>query len=226
MFRKKFLFILILLIISIGCSVACFGRMIEKKLSFYVEEEVNRVSNVLIREVLNKEFLNELDMSNLFLIKRNDNMIEDINFDTVKINQILGEINDKVIYYFNEFDKGRIDDFYDSTLFKKYDNGVYLDISLGVIFKNPIIYNIGPKIPIKLLFSGDVKSNLVTSVKEYGINTILLEIDVEIIVTEKIIFPFSNKYVSIMFDFPLVIEIISGKVPDGYIINEKFDIIE
>lgn len=227
MLKKNKVVILFLLIFFISYFVSYLGRLIEKKLTFYVEEEVNRVSNILIREVLNQDFLNELDMYNLFRIEHDkNNVIENINFDMNKVNKILGDINDKIIYYFDRFDRGEIENLYEASLFKKNKDCIYLDISLGVIFKNPILYNIGPKIPIKLLFSGDVESNLITSVKEYGINMILLEVDVEISVSEKIIFPFTNKYVKVLFNFPLIIEIISGKVPDYYINNEKFDIIE
>lgn len=199
----------------------------EKKLSFYVEEEVNKVSKILIRDILDKEFLKQLDMIDLFEIQRNsNNEIEMINFNTIKINEILGIVNDEVIYYFDEFDKGNMDLIYDSRLFERYDEGMYLSVPLGSILKNPIINSIGPKIPVKLFFSGDVESNVVTSVKQYGINSILLEIDIEIVVTEKIIFPFSSKYVDVILEVPLIIELISGKVPESYLNNEKFGIIE
>lgn len=54
----------------------------------------------------------------------------------------------------------------------------------------------------------------------------LLEMSIEIIVKEKVAFPFSSDYVDVSLTLPLVIELISGKVPENYLNNEKFDIIE
>ena len=196
-------------------------------MSCYIEEEVNKVAKILIREVLDENFLNTLSLEQLFNIKKNiNNEIEMIDLNTSKVNGILGKINNEIIYYFAEFEKGNIDLIYEARLIKKYDNGMYLSVPLGVIFKNPIIVSIGPSIPVKLLFSGDVESNINTSIKQYGINNVLLEIYVEINVQEKIIFPFSSKYVDICFELPLVIELISGKVPESYLNSDKFDIIE
>ena len=49
---------------------------------------------------------------------------------------------------------------------------------------------------------------------------------IEIVVKEKVAFPFSSEYIDVFLNLPLVIELISGKVPENYLNNEKFDIIE
>lgn len=227
MFKKKIIIVSFFLIISITISIAFLGRLVERKMSKYVQEEVNRVSKILIRDILDEKFLNSLDLDNLFkVVKDSNNEIEIIDFNTTKVNSILGNINNEVLYYFSEFDKGNIDVLYVSKIFKKYDDGVFISVPLGIIFQNPIIVSVGPNIPVKLLFSGDVESNIITSIKQYGINSVLLEISVEVKVREKIIFPFSSEYVDVYLEVPLVIELISGKVPENYIKSEKFGIME
>lgn len=231
MLRDRSIFFLVLIVISVTICVSFLGKVIEEKISLYVYDEVNRVSKVLIREILDENFFKEFDLDSLFVIERNvDGEIELIDFNTGKLNDILGKINDEVVHNFKEFDKGNVLSIYDnSSIFKKYvtdsGSGIVLDVPLGIAFSNPIIVSIGPKVPIKLIFSGQVESDIDVSIKQYGINNVLLQINVKVVVYEKIIFPFSNHYVNVELDLPLVIELISGKIPENYLNNEKFDII-
>ena len=71
MFKRKIFFITILLIISVTISVNFLGRLIEKNMSDYVTEEVNKISKVLIRKILNDDFLKNLELDNLFSINKN-----------------------------------------------------------------------------------------------------------------------------------------------------------
>lgn len=228
MFKKKFLLIFLLLVITISLSVSFLGRTIEKKISGYVYDEVNKTSKMLIRDILNEEFINNLDLDNLFIIEKNSfGEIELIDFDITKVNMVLGVVSDEVVEQFKDFNNGdSFDHYYSSNLIDKYEDGIMLSVPLGVLFSNPIFTNVGPRIPIRLKFSGQVEADVITSVKQYGINSVLLEMSIEITVREKISFPFSSDYIDVSLTLPLVIELISGKVPENYLNNEKFDIIE
>ena len=232
MFKRKVLIVLTSLVLCTCVSASLLGRIIDQKMSSYVTEEVDKVSKILIRKILNDDFFDKFDLKKLFHIsKKNDGEIEMIDFDTVEVNRVLGNINDEIIYYFNEFDNGNI------SLIEKYSNvfnnyvsgdqrGVFINIPIGIIFSNSMVFGVGPSIPIKILLSGQVKSDIKTSIKQYGINNVLLEIDVVIEVKEKIIFPFSSKYVNVSLEMPLVLELISGKVPENYLNTQNSDIIK
>lgn len=228
--KKKVMVVFLALVIAIFLSTRYFGRILEKKMSIYVYEEVDRVTKMLVREVLDEEFLNSLNIKDLYFLNFDENNFRIIDYNVVAVNKILGIVNNKISARLNDFDCGNVELMYEGTNFIKYVNGdkhgVALNVPLGVMFSNPIFVSVGPKVPIRLLLSGQVESDLVTSIKQYGINNALLEIKVQIVVSEKIIFPFSSKYVDVSFDFPLVVELISGKVPENYLNNEKFDIIE
>lgn len=227
--KNKFIILTIILVFSIVISTKYFGRLVEEKMSVYVYEEVDRVTKMLIREVLDEEFLNSLNINDLYKISNelNGNIID---YDVVKVNKILGIINKKISDRLHDFDSGEVDLIYEGTSFLKYSKddsvGMAIKVPIGILFSNPIISSIGPKVPVRLLLSGQVESDLVTSIKQYGINNVLLEIDINILVNEKIVFPFSSRYVDVNFEFPLVIKLISGKVPENYLNTEKFDIIE
>lgn len=228
MYKKKLICVFLVLIIAISCSVSFLGRIIEKKISTYVYDEVNKTSKMLIRDILNENFIKGLDLDNLFVIEKNSfDEIELIDFDITKLNTILGIVSDEVVEKFKEFNNGdSFEGYYSSNLIKKYDNGVMLSVPIGIVFANPLFTNMGPRIPIKLKFSGQVEADVVTSIRQYGINSVLLEMNIEIMVREKISFPLTSEYIDVSLSLPLVIELISGKVPENYLNNEKFDIIE
>lgn len=220
--------VLLLLIGVISLSVSYLGKLIENKISKYVYDEVNKTSKMLIRDILNEKFISNLELDSLFVVEKNSlGEIVLIDFDVTKVNMILGLVSDEVVKRFKDFNSGdSFDSYYSSNLIRRYDNGVMLSVPLGLIFSNPILTNIGPRIPIKLRFSGEVEADVVTSIKQYGINSVLLEMGIEIVVKEKVAFPFSSEHIDVFLNLPLVIELISGKVPENYLNNEKFDIIE
>ena len=228
MFIKRFVLILCFVSLCVGISVTYIGRVIECKMTKYVYDEVNKTSKMLIRDILDEKFIGNLDLDNLFVIVKNSyNEIELIDFDITKLNTILGIVSDEVSYKFKEFNSGKgVDSYYSSNLIRSYDNGVMLSVPLGVVLGNSLFNNIGPRIPIKLKFSGQVDSDIVTSIKQYGINSVLLEMSIEIVVRQKVSFSLNSEYIEVSLSLPLVIELISGKVPENYLNGEKFGIIE
>ena len=231
-FKKKIIFAYLALFVFTILSVSMFGKLIDDKMSDYVTEEVNKVSKILIRKILEDNFWNDIVIDDLFIVNKNESgEIELIDLNTKKVNEILWKSNNVILYYFNEFDKGNVEliNKY-SDVFNRYmtgeKSGLYINVPLGIAFSNPILFSIGPSIPVKILLSGQIESEIVTNVKQYGINSILFEIRVKIRVCEKIIFPFCNRYVDVELEMPLVVELISGKVPENYLNNQKSDIIE
>ena len=90
------------------------------------------------------------------------------------------------------------------------------EIPLSRFTNNIFIGNIGPKIPVKFNIVGDAHSNIKTNVKEYGINNALVEIIVNISVTERVIMPFISKKVDISVDVPISIKLVKGEIPIYY----------
>ena len=99
---------------------------------------------------------------------------------------------------------------------KNLKNGVISEIPMGIISNNVLLSNIGPKIPVKLNLIGNVVSSVETTVKNYGINSALIEIYAKVEVTEEVIIPFQTERIKIVNNIPVAIKIINGKVPDYY----------
>ena len=100
--------------------------------------------------------------------------------------------------------------------FNKIEKGIVLDVSLGNIYHSSLFANIGPTIPIKLVFSGQTNVDIDLKTKEYGINNIMVEIDAVVTVKEITTMPISSKQKTIKVRSPISIDIIKGNIPENY----------
>jgi len=103
--------------------------------------------------------------------------------------------------------------YYDKENLKK---GIVFKIPSGVVFNNSLLANVGPKIPVRFTLIGDVLSGVNTNVTNYGINNALLEVNVNIKLTLKVILPIASKEVNVETNVPIAIKMIQGSVPDYY----------
>ena len=102
------------------------------------------------------------------------------------------------------------------TNLKKTKNGVLCEIPLGTLKGNTLFANIGPNIPIRLSFIGQVQSNLETKITSYGINNIVIETNVIVEVEERITMPTTSENSVVIIKAPLTVKIIKGTVPNYY----------
>ena len=96
------------------------------------------------------------------------------------------------------------------------DSGIVCEVPLGALTGNGFVANLGPVIPLRMSFLGQVSSHLKTKVTSYGINNLLLEVYVEVEIKGKISLPKSSDIVAIKVEAPLSIKVISGVVPNYY----------
>ena len=100
--------------------------------------------------------------------------------------------------------------------YTEISDGIVLGISIGNIFNNNFMANIGPRIPLKLNMISNVEVEVKNSITEYGMNNALMEVYVEVRVTPVIVMPFLSKEIEVVEKIPLVTEIIQGEIPDSY----------
>ena len=87
---------------------------------------------------------------------------------------------------------------------------------MSVIYDVPVLTGLGPRIPFKLDVLGNINSNMITNIKDYGINNSLIEISIEVNTEIQIILPFSSKNIVTKNTIPLKTKIIQGKIPTYY----------
>ena len=104
-------------------------------------------------------------------------------------------------------------DSYDMDLLEK---GIILEIPFGMVTGSNLLYNIGPKIPVKLSLVGDVVTGFSTDVVEYGINNALIKLLIDVEVNTRIVLPIVSEEYTITASIPIAMKVIQGKIPDYY----------
>lgn len=190
-------------------------KRMEVILNQYINVEVERLTNNIVSDAIHKKMKNGKYQN--FLIYEN----EKISYDTSRINDMLENVTKYVQKVLNHLDDGEIDDFFipgrvKSGRFHHIRNGILCDISLGSIRGSSVFANIGPTIPIRLLFTGQVQASIDVQSKEYGINNVLVEMDFVLKIKEQVSMPISSLQKEIIVREPISIDIIKGEVPNYY----------
>ena len=105
--------------------------------------------------------------------------------------------------------------------------GYIIDVPIGYITNSPLLLNLGPKIPVKITTTDVALGSVSTSIREFGINNVLIEIYINIEIETNAILPLKTGTTKNTFNFLVASKIISGKVPDfygGYISKESSEI--
>ena len=218
--------LIMIIIICVFCAfflIKKFSNNVKPGLIIYANDEVTRLVTLIINDSINNEMIEEFDEEKIFDVIRNDEgEIQLISYDTKNLNILLNSIavivqnnleaieNGDVEFldlsdsYFNEFDK---------DLLKEC---IICEIPFGSFSNSSLISNIGPKIPVKITLIGDVATNLISDVKEYGINNALLEVSIEIIVNFRVNLPFISEKITVSNELPISVKIIQGSIPNFY----------
>lgn len=189
----------------------------------YAEMEAKKLSSIVINKAISKHITERINGEDLFEITKDSNgEIRSIDFNTTLVNKFLTETTNSVQMNLRNIEKGDIDaiEFSDSVL-TTYDRedlekGIIFEISSGVIIGNPLLANVGPKIPVKINLVGDATSNVSAEVKDYGINSALIQVYVNLKISERVILPFYNKDIEIETKAPVALKVITGTVPKYY----------
>lgn len=211
-FRRKFImFFLMFLFILFGINKII--NNIFNILVVYAENEVIKLSSVIVNNAVDDEALKELENYELFtVVKNSDNNIEMIDYNSLLVNRFLNSVTNNIQDELLNIDAG------DYSVINKSSNDdkILFYIPLGIIFDNPIFNNMGPKIPVRVEFVGSVLTNINTTIKEYGINNALIEMVIQIELKEKIILPILSKEILITNEVPVSYKIINGNIPNYY----------
>ncbi len=224
--RKPYILFIYIIILIMMTSLLIF-KYLSKKISpplfKYAEIETKKFSNKIINDAIAKNVTKDIKSDEIFIVKYGDDKeIKSIDFNTNKINEYLSKATNTIQKDMNNIEKGNIYEIenIDDLLkdYKKEDlkKGIIFYVSTGLFFNNPLLANLGPKIPVKISLTGDIISYISTEVEDYGINNSLLKVYINITVNEDIILPFKGQNIKMDAKIPIAIKMISGKIPQYY----------
>ncbi len=216
-FVNKLLIILGLVLLATFFFILYIDKRVNAILDQYINIEVERLTGNIVNRAVSEVMSNE-DYRNILQEGLKDGHI---SYKTQSINRLTDKISLYVHDKLMNLEAGDIPDLFvvdrfRNGKFKKIDNGILCDISLGSVRNSSLFANVGPTIPIKLTFTGVVNAELDVKIKEYGINNVIVEMDVIVKVREHASMPLTSKRKDIVVKEPISIEIIKGEIPDYY----------
>ena len=99
--------------------------------------------------------------------------------------------------------------------------GIGIEVPLFSAFNLSMLHQYGPKIPVAIDVIGNAETDVVTNVKEYGINNALLEILLDIEVKMQVQLPFKSEELEVNVHSPLIVKLINGPIPEYYYIGNS-----
>lgn len=218
-----FLLFIFLFLISLFFTFRFISKKASPILMDYAEMEITKLSNIIINKAISKQLVENASIDDLFIVtKDNSGEIKTIDFNSVVVNKFLSTTTSSIQLSLKQIEEGNIDllELPDEILIqydeKNLKRGIIYEIPSGVIFGNSLLSNLGPKIPIKFSLLGDINSNIKTKITNYGINNALIEVSMQIKVTEKALLPFLSKKIVVENSVPISIKMIEGSIPSYY----------
>uniref|UniRef100_UPI00406D0E12 sporulation protein YunB n=1 Tax=Psychrobacillus sp. FSL H8-0483 TaxID=2921389 RepID=UPI00406D0E12 len=189
----------------------------------YAEVQTNKIASMVISKAINSRTANVLDVNDIIEEVPSDsaNMVT-TKFNTEIINRVLSDTNSLVQSHLEQAEQGNLsslpylDDIeYDKQTMED-QGGVVFFVPMGQATNIPLIGNLGPKIPIRFHVIGNVQSNVVPTIQEFGINNAYVEVSIHIKVNVQIIVPLASKMSVVEQNIPVAMGLVQGQVPYIY----------
>lgn len=223
--KRKMLFIVIFFVVLFDILLFnYFGNSLSDNISKMTRVKIEEISKYYMNSVI-KKYLN-IDSSNYIKINLVNNNIMSIDIDNNESNKLLKNIIDDLERVVKDIENGNIND-YSNLEFMYGADCLVLMVPLGTAFNNSLLYDIGPKIPVKVSFLENVDAYVDVSVEEYGLNNALVKLFINIKMEQIIEMPIDKDRTIIEYKFLISSKLVNGKVPEfyGYGISDNSSIV-
>ena len=194
------LIIIIVILLITYIFLKIFTYRSEPILLDYAKRKSTNMISSLINKSIN-EVLLKYNYENIIEIEKDKNgKVENLNINNKDVNEILYLTTDNILNNIELLEK----------------NKLLLYVPIGVIHNIPILVNIGPKIPFKIEILSSTNNDTFTKVKEYGINSSIVEVYLNVNIQLQVILPFTSEIIDINKQLLLDSKIIQGDIPEYY----------
>ena len=214
---KLYNFLLVIIVTVILLSflfIHYYNKRISNKIISIAQIKINEYSNDIIMDSFNEQILDEHEINNIIKISKNksDEIIA-VDFDLKKAYLVSMNVSKNIRDSLNNLEKQNLkEEFLD--YYQK--DGFVLLLPIGLASKNIYFSNLGPRIPVRIKFVGNLTTGLQTKIKEYGVNNSLIEVYLKVSLNEEIIVPYSSKKINNSCEILLSSQVIEGIVPSIY----------
>lgn len=216
-FGKVFI-ICVSLFVSSFIGVKITSNQLQTHIMDYALEQTKKTMTYISTSVVD-EMCQEYDLNKRKIIEYDQNEAEvvSINYDTNFLNVFLKEATQRTLLKIKSVEAGNYEeDFFNGSKINKSKSGVIYDVPIGLITNNIILSNVGGTIPIKFTSIGSVEGNISTTTSSFGINNALININLNLSISAKVIVPNLVELQNTNVEIPILMHVINGKVPSYY----------
>lgn len=231
-FRDILLITLICFVMSVILSVWLINEGIEPTLMEIAETKIAQYAREAINEAVSKRLADDLQFEDLVQLEQDEEgNIVSVGWNAVVVNRVLRNATFRVQNYLKRVERGDVE--LGESLDFDLENEEVLDeeqivanspvvrIPIGQATGNALLANLGPQVPVNFTVIGDVQSDFITEMEEYGINNALVRLSIEIQANVQIVIPFATSTTEVTTMIPVDVRTISGQVPEFYSGGEK-----
>lgn len=209
--KYKLLFFVMSIISVYSISVSFLKKQLLSNVLKYGEYQCENITTKLINYVVDKNISNALKYE---MVVYTENEIVSIDFNTSVLNSLSSKAIKQLQIYYDQLRCMQLDENVMNEL--NLANSNLYQIPSSLVFKNPFIGAITPNIPIRYALMSELTSEIVSNLREYGINNALLEIKLDVKVNIMVDIPVLSKEKEIIVSVPLIIKLIQGDIPDSF----------
>ncbi|MEG0366752.1 MAG: sporulation protein YunB [Coprobacillus sp.] len=212
--KKWLIIILICMLLVGGGTIAVYIQLIPR-IKEYGTMEVQRFNQLIVSHCY---FTDESQYKDLVVIERgSDNTIELLDFDMIKVNQLSTKIAQDIETTYAQIEEGTFkakdDSYYQRRMQEVSENGILSKVSVMSLLHIPIFQFISPSITIKYNHLSSVSTSIVKSIKNYGVNHVMVELSIEVNMKLSMVYPFFEQFQTHKIKIPVLLEIFQGQVP-------------
>ena len=219
--KKKVIIVSVVIIILTIINIHFINKKTKDNILSYAEMIASKITKYVVNNAYVREKVGLYTQDIYDIVKSDSNEIKNIVYDSGAINTLINSITERVYNMFNMLDYGDLSkiNIKENILTTNTNNneGIVLEVPSGLFFNNYLLSNLGPKIPVKILLTGEFESFVSTNVEEYGINNAMVTIYINIKASEQVTLPFISKKIEIENKIPIFISLVNGTIPNYYI---------
>jgi sporulation protein YunB len=219
-FRYVFLLTFVFFMFTTALSLWIVNKSFEPVLMEIAEKETKRIANLVINNAIEQQFLKDNpEMSDLITVQKDENgKIASVDFNTAIVNRILANTDDYVMQSLKAATEGKIEELELSGVEPENgkNSGIIYYIPIGQVTNNSLLSNLGPRVPVQFQIIGNVLSDVTKEIKPFGINNVLIEVDIHVSVDIQVVIPFAAKAATVSTKIPIAMHVIQGEVPEFY----------
>jgi len=210
--QKILLVIFLIIFLNTGFFGYYFTNRLGEVLLIAAEKELREVTTLVVSSNITQDRLKRIGYQELIVAHKNQaGEILDVDFKLEVAYEMLLDLKDTLDLAVLNIKNGII-----PTKTKVIKNNLVIEVPFYAYTNNLVLMNLGPKVCVKVSILEYIRGSITTKITSYGINTVLVDVYLNLFITESILFPVNRENIVIEYNILLASKVIQGKIPSFY----------